>query len=186
MKKNANCEPEFITGRELARRLGVSETAVRKAVKARRIYPAKTDAKGRSLFSEDDARVQWNRNTLPEKRTGRKVAEDAPSPAPSIAPELPAMPVLAAHEVRAMVGQQQARILAVKANEVEKKVVDIEAVARMWERQVEKAKRLFLALPVELRMLFPSMSNDDMSLVENRIVAILDALASWDPREGTA
>ena len=184
MKKSANCEPEFITGRELARRLGVSEAAVRKAVKAGRIRPAKVDDKGRNLFRENDARTQWSRNTLPEKRTGRKVAEDAPPPAPSAAAEHSAPPLLSAHEVRTAVGQQQARILAVKADAAEKKVVDVEAVARMWERHVETAKRLFLALPAELRMLFPSMTNDDMALVEDRIVAILDTLAAWNPREG--
>lgn len=183
-EKNANCEPELITGRELARRLGVSETAVRKAVKAGRIRPSKINAKGNNLFIENVARAEWNRNTMPEKSTGRKVAGAPPSPLADVGESL-SLPVLSAHEVRAVVGQQQARILAVKADVAEKKVVDIEAVAKIWERQVEKAKRLFLALPVELRMLFPSMTNDDMSLVENRIVAILNDLAAWDPREGT-
>lgn len=185
MKKKAKCEPELISGRELARRLGVSETAVRSAVKSGRIRETMTDAKGRRWFNETDARAQWGRNTLPEKPTGRQVVEDINPVIPSATTDLPHLSGLSANEARVARETAQARILTFKAKVMEQELVGVEDVARMWERQVEKAKRLFLALPVELRMLLPSMTSDEMSLVENRIVAILDALASWDPRKGT-
>lgn len=177
MKKSAKCEPKLISGRELARRLGVSETAVRNAVKSGRIFPVLTDAKGR-WFNEDDARAQWGRNTLPEKPTGRQVVKDVPSSAQPTTTELPPLSAtMTANEARVARETAQARLLGIRIREIEGSLVDAHKIRAAWEKHVTIAKQLFLALPMDLRMHIPSLTLDDVGLIEKRIHDILNELA---------
>jgi phage terminase Nu1 subunit (DNA packaging protein) len=180
MKKKTKSEPKFITGSELARRLGVSEAAVRKAVSVGRIVPQSVDDKGRRLFVEKTATAMWNRNTLPEKRTG-KPAVAAPPDADQ--PDPPPRRKINVTEARAEREAAQTRILSIKARRMEQEVVSAEEVARLWERHVGDAKRMFLALPFELKMHIPSLTADDVSLIENRICAVLETLSVWKPED---
>ncbi len=174
MRKNADCGPKLISGRELARRLGVDEKAVRKAVQAGRISPASTDERGRKMYIEATARREWEKNTLPEKRTGRQaVSKTHDLPATKMNP----------NEARAARDSAQARILTFKAKTLEQELIGCEDVSRLWERHVGEAKRLFLTLPAELRMLIPALTSDNIALIENRIIVILDTLSAWRPGE---
>ena len=74
-----------------------------------------------------------------------------------------------------------AKLLAIKVKEKEGKLLDAERIASDWASHCEAAKNLFLALPVELRLRIPKLSSDDVALIEDRIIAILDALTKWTP-----
>lgn len=73
---------ELIGARELGRRLGVSDTAVRKAVKAGRVTVAGKDGRGWPLFHPDTAAAEWSRNShpgntrSPEQRKGGRPRKD--------------------------------------------------------------------------------------------------------------
>ena len=61
---------ELIAIREAARRLGVSDTAVRKAIKAGRVtVAAENDRNGRPLLEWPACMTQWGQNTDASKRT---------------------------------------------------------------------------------------------------------------------
>jgi hypothetical protein len=61
---------ELISIRECARRLGVSDTAVRKAIQAQRITVAsRTESSNRPLLAWPDAAEDWAGNSDPMKRT---------------------------------------------------------------------------------------------------------------------
>lgn len=179
MKRNANREPEFITGRELARRLGVSETAVRKAVETGRIRPAHVSDTGRRLFIEATARTEWGRNTLPHKSTGRHTV-----PVPAGVTRSDPEPQMDTPGSRRAKDAVQTKILTVQLKKLERELVDAEEIARLWESHVGDAKRLFLTLPAELKMLIPALTTDNIALIENRIITILDTLSAWNPEEG--
>lgn len=57
---------------QLARLLGVSHTAIKKAVDGGRISIARVDDKGRSLFDPDSALQQWAANTNQSKKRDHK------------------------------------------------------------------------------------------------------------------
>lgn len=184
MKKNKKKGCELISGRELARRLGVSETAVRKAVVAGRLTSAETDLKGRNWYTEESARKQWAVSTRPEKSTGRAHVVDADDAAETKSPA-----ATSSRSVRSL-NEEQARHIAIKAEtdalklqQMKGELVRVDDVAKVWEKQVEQAKRMFLALPKEMKMHIPRLTVDDTTLIENRIVAILNDLAAWNPLE---
>lgn len=168
MKKGTKTEPGFITGSELARRLGVSETAVRKAVDVGRIIPALVDANGRRWFIEETARAQWTRNTLPEKETGttRVVGDHAFDDGK-----------LNITKAKALREASQAEMNVLKMKRMKKELVDADEVARSWEKHIVDVKQLFLAFPVKLKMHFPSLTNEDLTLIKGWIVDILETLA---------
>lgn len=180
MKKTAETEPNLITGSELARRLGVSEAAVRKAVEVGRISPAMISPNGRRWFIEETARQQWAANTTAEKKSGRQAVNradqrrhDTNDPLKKLDP----------NEARAARDSAQARILTFKAMALEKELVDYEEVAKRWEKHVGEAKRLFLALPADLRLSIPILTSENMALIESRIIDILNTLSAWHPGE---
>lgn len=84
-----------VGARELGRLLGVSDTAVRKAVKAGRISVAAKDGKGWPLFDPDQAREEWARNShpgntrRPEQRAGGRPRKDG-QPTAKAQPRRPA------------------------------------------------------------------------------------------------
>jgi hypothetical protein len=178
MSKITGDKPKFIIAAELARRFGVTEKAVRKAVAAGRIVPQYVDAKGRRWFVEATARAMWAKNTLPEKPTGRTavVATEGDGQAGRYGG-------IGALEARTRRETARTRLFEIQAKRMEQEVVFVEEVARMWEKHVSDAKRLFLPLSDEFKKCIPSLTGDDVALIENRIVAILETLDAWKPGE---
>ena len=178
-RKAGKSEPKLINASELARRFGVSEAAVRKAVAAGRIVPDTVDYKGRKWFSEKRVRAQWRKNTEPERPTG-EVRVEAPvedTPLPSTGKLTGSREESV--KVRTMRDAAQARILVFKAKSLEKELVDAHEITRIWVGLITEAKRQLLALPVDIRMRIPTLTNDDMALMESRIVQILTSLSEW-------
>ena len=175
MREPQEIEPELITTTELARRLGVAESAVRKAVSVGRIYPAAITKKGRKLFDEETARKQWRANSLPAKNTGRTIPggdgdEDKK---------------LSVTKAKAMREAAQAEIHLLKIKQLKGELVNAEEVAFYWAEHVGAVRRLMLALPTEFRMLVPTLSNSDVELMEKRIAEVLTVLSNWRPGENS-
>lgn len=61
--------PELISIREAARRLGVSDTAVHKAIKAGRVFVADHTGGGRPLMDWEDVERRWHANSDASKRS---------------------------------------------------------------------------------------------------------------------
>ncbi len=178
MKKAEKSEPDLITGSELARRFGISEAAVRKAVRDGRIVPAMVSESGKRLFIEATAREQWNQKTFPAKATGRIPVATAGLPAGEDESEPESLQDATSARRIKMVGEMaKAKILSVQAKKLEGKMVDVAAVSIAWEAHVLKVKQLFLALPMDLRMHIPGLTLDNIKLIENRINDILGELA---------
>lgn len=83
---------ELIGIREAARRLGVSDTAVHKAIKAGRVNLAAPTPTGRPRVAWPAVQDEWNQNTDVAKRShaGPKRAP-APPPPPPVPPPIPAI-----------------------------------------------------------------------------------------------
>lgn len=90
----------LVNASQLARVLGVSHTAIAKAVKAGRISIAQRDEKERAQFDTETAVHEWGANTNPskarEKRTGGRPRKDGtpaqPRVTPTTAPHHPSRP----------------------------------------------------------------------------------------------
>lgn len=174
---------EYLSGRELARRLGVSETAVRKAVADGRLSPAKLDERGRKLFDEDLARNQWHVKTLPQTDTCLPKVGAPAEPPPDPVCELAFGKKLGPADARAARDASTAEINILKLKRMKRELVPAEDVARLWEKHAAEAKRLLLSLPMELRLHIPALNADNIQLIEDRLIGILDTLSAWNPKE---
>lgn len=176
MGKKKKNEPEMITATELARRLGVTEPAVRKAAKGGRIIPAAITATGRKLFIESVAREQWAANTTAEKRTGRARVAGADGARDD-------SNVLSAAAAKALKDSADAEIRFHKLRQLKGELVELKEVERLWEEHVSHARQLFLALPIDLQLHIPDLTSDDAVIITERIHSILDTLSEWEPKQ---
>ena len=191
MRKSGKKPLEYLSGRELARRLGVSETAVRKAEESGRIEAAKINSNGQRLYLEDAVRKQWRLRTLPQAATMRpkvKAVRNNQEGDPDDA-DFDAAPLKGRRvnpvDARAMRDAAQAELTIIKTKKEKNELVKVVEVAKAWENHVATAKRLFLALPVEFRMHIPALTADNVQMIEERIFAVLDTLSAWNPENGS-
>ena len=137
---------ELISGRELARRLNVSEATIRKALRDGRITSAHTDAKGKHWFVEKPARKQMD--VIWKARAERET--------------------------------MQAKILSLKAQKMEKELVDANEVRKFWEDERAYVRKLFLALPAQFKEGIPTLTEKEVKMIKDRIVDALDILCPWE------
>lgn len=163
--------PELIAIREAARRLGVSDTAVRKAITAGRVKVAGTnEANGRPLLAWPDCERDWKSNSDASKRTHagsqgsprrERYAPSAPAapakpPAPLDVPELDAEGGVVIHDSMTLNEAKTAQaIYAARQARLEYeasvgKLVDAGEVKARAFRMARSARDSLLTLPDRL------------------------------------
>lgn len=173
---------ELIGIREAARRLGVSDTAVHKAIKAGRVNLAEPTPTGRPRVAWPLVQEQWNANTDAGRRThaGPKkappappppvmAAEPAPPPPPAPAPapepaapapEPPRQPTGPSYAAsRALREAYQARLAKLEFEERSGKLVDAAEVKSRAFRLARSARDSLMTMPDRLAPILASSTD---------------------------
>lgn len=176
---------ELISIRECARRLGVSDTAVRKAIAKKRITVASHNKdNGRPLLDYDQVVRDWRQNTDPAMQrmddggSNGKVSASSPILVAGDRPA-PAAPTGGApsyNQSRAIREAYAARLLKIEYEQKTGKLVRIEAVAQIVEREYGRVRARLLAIPSKLAD--EVALTEDISACRSLIeAAITDALS---------
>lgn len=184
--------------------LGVSHTAVAKAVKAGRLTVAERDDKGRALFDPERAMQEWANNTNPSKvratkAGGRPRKDGKPTAIPTTAPHHPDRPMphggalqtggglrgprapdgegspTTYNEAAAVEKHYKAQLARLEYEQKIGALIPIANVAREVEREYTRVRARLLAIPTKLA---PEVAlADDVATCRSLIEqAITDAL----------
>ncbi len=185
---------ERISIREAARRLGVSDTAVHKAIKAGRVTIAGRTASDRPLLAWPDVERDWKRNSDPMKRShvgsrggvrrfgevpmvelptsstgGAGVGAPAPQDEAVDAPELDGDKAPDYAQSRAIRERYMARLAKLEFDQKSGKLVSADDVKAAWFHITTTVKTKVLALSSRCKAKIPSLTTEQ--------VAIIDAIA---------
>ena len=163
---------ELIGIREAARRLGVSDTAVHKAIKAGRVTVAgRTEKSDRPLVAWPQVQNDWLANSDTQKRSHvgskgspRRAADPKPavtlatSSSPDEAPAPDATPTMGADapmsrqgpsyaQSRAVREAYQARLAKLEFEQKSGKLIDADEVKVRWYKMITAAKTRILGIP---------------------------------------
>lgn len=143
---------ELISLREAARRLGVSDTAVRKAIETGRIRVAsRTEKSDRPLLEWAGLQSAWFANSDESKRThGGVVAPAVRKPLDSL-PETGQDDAQTFARARAMREEYQALLAQLEYEERAKILVKAAEVEILWAKQIVSAKTTILGIPAKCK-----------------------------------
>jgi hypothetical protein len=152
--------PKPLSVPEYARHRGVSVTAVRTALRKRRIT-----ARPDGLIDPVQADADWLRNTRP--RVG------------GIRPKPPPEPTPGYHDSRARREAAEARLAELKVAQQQRRLVETDAVIRHWAAQVSTAKSLLLSLPSRLAAQLAACTASSLAhaVLEKAILEVLHELS---------
>ncbi|MEY4952036.1 MAG: hypothetical protein RL299_460 [Pseudomonadota bacterium] len=176
---------ELIGIREAARRLGVSDTAVHKAIKAGRVNLAEPTPTGRPRVAWPLVQEQWNANTDAGRRTHAGPRTQPPAPPPPVmsadpppeppapppaataapeqpapAPEPPRQPTGPSYAAsRALREAYQARLAKLEFEERSGKLVDAAEVKSRAFRLARSARDALLTMPDRLAPILASSTD---------------------------
>lgn len=128
---------------EFARQMGVSAPAITKAIKENRLS-YHVDDNGKKFLLEDEARLEWERNTFHGARTnGKNVTEEEIKQKlnedGSVTPTL--------NDSRAVREAYRARIEKIRYEELSNKVVDVEKSQKEYYEIARKVRDSMTAIP---------------------------------------
>jgi excisionase family DNA binding protein len=187
----------LITKSEAADALGVSRTAVYKAIKQGRLPVIRT-ADGRELIKSETLREDWFANTMAKIGVGPKppAGEKAfPPPRPKRQPEEQELPVdepkrdrsLAApepgdivpeyNESRARTEYLKAELLELERKEKEGLLVRAADVQAKWVEVITISRTKVLGVPSKAKQRIPDLSQDQIAILEDIIREALEELA---------
>jgi excisionase family DNA binding protein len=187
----------LITKSEAADALGVSRTAVYKAIKQGRLPVIRT-ADGRELIKSETLREDWFANTMAKIGVGPKppAGEKAfPSPRPKRQPEEQELPVdepkrdrsLAApepgdivpdyNESRARTEYLKAELLELERKEKEGLLVRTADVQAKWIEVLTISRTKVLGVPSKAKQRIPDLTQDQIAILEDIIREALEELA---------
>ena len=183
---------ELIGIREAARRLGVSDTAVHKAIKAGRVHVAgRTEGSERPLVAWPQVQTDWLANSDASKRshvggTGKSPTrakyegtpevrlptsarpDEAPAPEPSVA-DVPAGrqvqgPTYA--QSRAVREAYQARLAKLEFEQKSGKLVDADEVKIAWFKHIKAAQTRIMGVPAACKTRMPDLPLTVVAAIE--------------------
>lgn len=193
---------DLISIREAARRLGVSDTAVHKAIKAGRVSVAgKTDS-GRPLMDWVDTERRWLANSDASKRShvgsrgSVRREQDAPrvnlptsdrmDEAPDVGGELPAMdgqrqgggrgPGYA--QARAAREVFQAKLAKLEYEERTGKLIDADQAKVAWFKHITAAKTRILGIPAACKSRYADLPLAAVAIIDQVCREALEDLAN--------
>ncbi|MGD9663801.1 MAG: hypothetical protein AB7U34_01115 [Novosphingobium sp.] len=156
----------LVNANQLSRVLGVSHTAIAKAVKTGRISIAGQDDKGRNQYDTETALAEWGANTNPsktrEKRTGGRPRKDGtpaqPRVTPTTSPHHPSRPGpngggegrTTYNESAALEKHYQAQLARLEYEQKIGALVPIVNVAQEVEKEYARVRARLLAIPSKL------------------------------------
>jgi hypothetical protein len=143
---------DLISLREAARRLGVSDTAVRKAIETGRIRIAgRTESSGRPLVAWEGLQTAWFANSDEGKRThGGVNAPQVRKPA-DLSPGTPQDDAQSFARARAMKEEYQALLAQLEYEEKSKLLVKAAEVEILWCKQIVSAKTIILGIQAKCK-----------------------------------
>lgn len=187
----------LITKSEAADALGVSRTAVYKAIKQGRLPVVRT-ADGRELIKSETLREDWFANTMAKIGVGPKppAGEKAfPPPRPKPQPQEPEFSVdeprrersLAApepgdivpdyNESRARTEYLKAELLELERKEKEGLLVRAADVQAKWVEVLTISRTKVLGVPSKAKQRIPDLTQDQIAILEDIIREALEELA---------
>lgn len=184
-------EEELIGIREAARRIGVSDTAVHKAIKSGRIIVAKRNEKNdRPLLAWPQCREDWLNNSDNSKRThagGEKARQKSVAAAPLplansaaepdvIEPQQPVRgPSLA--QSKALREAYMARLAKLEYDQKSGKLVDVDDVKIAWYRHITAAKTRIMGVPSACKARYSDLPLSVIVIIEQVCREALEDLA---------
>lgn len=194
---------ELISIREAARRLGVSDTAVHKAIKAGRVTVAgRTPTSDRPLVAWPQAQSDWLANSDTQKRSHvgskgspRRAADPEPTvklatssrpdeaPAPEAAqvggdtlPGRAAGPSYA--QSRAVREAYQARLAKLEYEQKSGKLVDADEVKIAWFKHIKAAQTRIMGVPAACKTRVPDLPLVVVATIEAVVREVMEDLAN--------
>lgn len=192
---------ELIGIREAARRLGVSDTAVHKAIKAGRVTVAgRTESSQRPLVAWPQTQDDWLANSDSSKRShvgsrGSPKREADPEPEVKLAtsnapqPEQPAPPPASSDSTpgrgapsyaqsRAVREAYQARLAKLDFEQKSGKLVDADEVKVAWFKHIKAAQTRIMGLPSACKTRVPDLPLAVVATIEAIVREALEDLAN--------
>lgn len=194
---------ELIGIREAARRLGVSDTAVHKAIKAGRVTIAgRTETSQRPLVAWPQIETDWLANSDTQKRSHvgskgspRRAADPEPTtklatssrpdeaPAPEAAPvggdALPGRGTGPSYaQSRAIREAYQARLAKLEFEQKSGKLVDADEVKITWFKHIKSAQTRIMGVPAACKTRVPDLPLAVIATIEAIVREAMEDLAN--------
>jgi len=184
----------LITKSEAADALGVSRTAVYKAIKQGRL-PVVRSADGRELIKSETLREDWFANTMKKVGVGPKPPageKEFPPPRPKRQAEEPEPPkrdrslagpepgeiVPDYNESRARTEYLKAELLELERKEKEGLLVRAADVEAKWVEVITISRTKVMGVPSKAKQRIPDLTQDQIAILEDIVREALEELAS--------
>jgi len=180
----------LITKSEAADALGVSRTAVYKAIKQGRLPVVRT-ADGRELIKSETLREDWFATTMKKVGVGPKPAmgetawpeprpkRQAPEPERLASPEAGEI-VPEYNESRARTEFLKAELLELERKEKEGLLVRAADVEAKWVEVITISRTKVLGVPSKAKQRIPDLTQDQIAILEDIVREALEELAEAD------
>lgn len=165
--------------RKLAKALGVSPSAVTKAVKEKRVTPACLNSKGDPQFIVEEARQEWLEKTAPLDSTGRCGIRTSDENTPT-KDKKDAGDIARYNKARADREEAEAEKALLELGRLKQTLLPAVEVKVVWTQLMKGASQKFSGLPVHMLSRFPGLTADGRDYMRQRIREILDDLADWN------
>jgi excisionase family DNA binding protein len=180
----------LITKSEAADALGVSRTAVYKAIKQGRLPVVRT-ADGRELIKSETLREDWYANTMKKVGVGPKPPmgeQEFPPERPQRERSIPEVERLAApepgelvpdyNESRARTEYLKAELLELERKEKEGLLVRAADVEAKWVEVITISRTKVMGIPSKAKQRIPDLTQDQVVVLEDIVREALEELSS--------
>lgn len=169
-----------VTQAEFAKLKGVSAQAVGQAIKDGRLKACLVYTKGKNKprINPVLAAKEWEQNTDHSKRTvGKDIRIKPPTTAEGVDPEVgKGGNVL--YQSRVMYEAYRARTAKLEFEKASGKLVDAEAVKKLWLKIVGDAKTKIMSIPSKAKSNIPHLTNADVLTLERMVREALEDLSA--------
>lgn len=190
----------MISIREAARRLGVSDTAVHKAIKTGRISEPDKSGGGRAVLNWKKTEAQWHRNSSEAKRShvgsrgGKLRANDEPQSlqvsakmGEPVGGRQPAEPAdqdggvdetQSYAQARAARERYNAELARIELEEKTGKLVNADDAVAQWAKHISSAKTRIMGIPAACKSRYSDLPLAVVAVIEKECRAALEDLAN--------
>lgn len=177
-------QQEVISVREFSRRVGCSDVAVHKAIKAGKIVRGvKRDGRGRPAIIPDIALIEWGKNYDPNYVSNSKLKENLSGAPPSEqAPSADAGSLAAAKRAQAVF---KAKILEIELKEKQGRLIDKQQVYMALFEAGKEVKTSIMSVPDRvIDAIYSAKSrNEAHTILTKALVEALDILSEIDDKQ---
>jgi len=163
---------DLVGTRELARRLGLSPSAVTKAKKEGRIQPAATKGT-RKLYDVDDVRRKWAPLSTAPPDSPPPDSEGAPG---ELASDNERYAKARADKEEALAAQEALELETLRGS-----LLPRDEITLSFTQFLRVANQSFSGLPAKLLSRYPGLTPDGRNFLIEEMRGILDGLAEWEP-----